>query len=342
MYVVSHLYKKQISTSQKLDFPGCGLPCKYNQVYWGLHNSDTHMIDLSFWIYTTIFLLISTILWINHCMDIKSFIKSSQESCIHRPLLFHAPFCIAINLVIGSLCFIIPLIIGKDSTVCSEDINNIQTMAIINPGASIPCTISGLSYSVSILMAGVYTAIFSMTLWKQFYAPLNSIWTEIKHKSYCKCLNHNCCCFEIFDKCCNAKVYQSNKTKIFIHFLCWCIAIIYSLFAWRNQEINSLDPLGICLVGANSVQDNIFRYNILPHAITLGVSVLFFPAAIILLYRLRTHGDQDMKIQHKKLSCRLLIFFICVLSALFLMLLVTTAAVNYFCAICKYDSHLLW
>ena len=278
-------------------------------------------------------------------MDIQSFKKTSSKSCIHRPLLYQATFCIAINFVIATLCFIIPLMIGKDTIVCSEDINNIETMAVINPGASIPCTISGLCFSVPALMAGIYTAIFSMTLWKQFYAPLNSIWTELKHTPYCKCLNFIPCpcacnvCKEQCDKCCRDLTHRRNKEPLtcwyafcgkraFIHYFCWSIGITYSIFAWIGQEITSLDPLGICLVGSARGKGGIVAYNVIPHSITLGISALFLPAAIILLIRFATRNDSGVDTKHKKLGWRLLVFFLCVLNGLTLMLVTITATVN--------------
>ena len=324
-------------------------------MYWGLSSQNLNTIDVAIWIYSGIFLLIATIIGLNHCMDIQSYKKTSRKSCIYRPLLYQSTFCIAILFAIATLCFIIPLIIGKNNIVCSEDINNIETMAVINPGASISCTISGLCFSVSALMAGMYTAIFSMTLWKQFYAPLNSIWTELKHKSYCKCLNlitipcqcNHSECKNKCEQCCSDLIRCRNNEPLtcwyafcgkraFIHYCCWSIGLTYTIFAWIGQEITSFDPLGICIIGSARGKGGIVAYNVIPHSITMGIASLFLPAAIILLIRFATRNDSGVDTKHKKLGWRLLVFFLCVLNGLTLMLVTITATVNLFYISCNF------
>eukprot|EP01084_Bolivina_argentea_P284033 486641_1 len=302
----------------------CGLQCKYNNVLWKLQDYEMNLIDTFWWIYTILFLILCIIVWINICMNIKY----SSEKCIHRPYLFQAPFCLNISYTIAAICFLIPLIVGKDNIICSKDIDNIKTVSVINPGSSSSCTLLGIVWYTAKMLIALYTATFSITLWKQFYAPLNSIYTELKHKIYCKC-----CCYsiEIISSaiCCNCKSCiccscKDNNTnadspfidvmyskKFLLHYCIFIISIAYTTFGYINHKINPIDPFGICSIGTVEYESTII-YLVIPHTCCLTISSSFLLPAVILFIRIHKQSEECNSSQTKAFSYRLLIYFICV------------------------------
>lgn len=165
----------------------CALRCEYSTILWGHTDDELSSISSFFLIMSMLYLILVIIIWTNIIFDIKY----SKEKCINRPFLFHAPICMVINYSIVALCILLPIILGQDNFVCANDKDNIKTVTTHNPNGSILCTLSGCLFYSSEMLVGIYTAAFSISLWKQFYAPLNSVYAELKSKTYCKC----CCKF---------------------------------------------------------------------------------------------------------------------------------------------------
>ena len=104
----------------------CGLLCEYGDVLWGIPPKDQQLIDSFLYICSIVFLFMIIIVWTNQCMDLR---LSNDERCCHRGFLFHAPLCLVSFYTFVALCFLVPLLIGKENVVCTEDIDDNLTVS---------------------------------------------------------------------------------------------------------------------------------------------------------------------------------------------------------------------
>eukprot|EP01084_Bolivina_argentea_P199839 341850_1 len=162
-------------------------------------------------------------------------------------------------------------------------------------------------------MAGGYTAFYSMSLWSEFYAPLNSIWIELQNATYCKC------CCELVSRVWNrfpsfnhqdyvphfrakwARLLSSRDA--FKHYFIWLVTLIYTIAGVSERAIQSAPVLGICTIGTRGSQSTI-TYNIIPHTIWLVLSFIFLPVAILLLIRVARLGNTQTKSTFNQLKWR--------------------------------------
>eukprot|EP01083_Nonionella_stella_P242517 845904_1 len=294
----------------------CGLRCENTQILWNVDDAQLQLMDTFFLICGTVFLCMCIII----CINIRNDLKSEQKACCQREFLFHAPLCIVFGYIIIAFCFLLPLVIGKETITCAEDLDGVQTFGSYNPGGNQLCTIMGILFYGANIIVGGYTALFSISLWRVFYAPLTSIWKELKTKTYCKCCCHiiqtlsplvpRCKCDYTYDcrpkrsRCC--MVFCS--TKAWKHYIIYATAIIYIHMGYSYKRIQSAPMIGICSIGARDSRQNMI-YNIIPQSIHLIISTLFLPCAIALLIRLSTHhGSGKLTF----LKWKLLVYFLCI------------------------------
>ena len=108
----------------------CGLICQYGDVLWGIPPEDQELTDYFLYICSILFLFMLIIVWINQCMDLKF---SEDERCCHRGFLFHAPICLVCFYTFVALCFLVPLVIGKENVVCTDDLDDNLTVSSYVP-----------------------------------------------------------------------------------------------------------------------------------------------------------------------------------------------------------------
>ena len=181
----------------------------------------------------------------------------------------------------------------------------------------------------AILGIGGYTAAFSIALWRQFFAPLSSIWVELESKSYC-----NCCCMTMTQcgvacrrtsctkrchRCCDCltEYIPSSISCLSPHAIIYILSAIYVLVGVMERDIDAVPPIGICLIGTRT-EAKTWRYHIIPESLFLFLSALFLGPALLLLLRFaRKNSDinQATKREFRHLQWRLLAFFLCILTA---------------------------
>eukprot|EP01084_Bolivina_argentea_P090080 162369_1 len=302
----------------------CALRCENTQILYGIDDEEMSLIDNFNWIFCSLFLALCIVIWINICMDIKF----SKHKCIQRPFLFHAPICIVLMYTIVAICFLLPLIIGKDSITCAHDVNNVKTFGSYNPGASYGCTIAGIIFYFAELSVGLYTLFFSIALWKQFNSALRSMLKDLI--AVCRCRN-NCEKINLCICTCTAAdntVHVSENRKsvpllfsktMLTHFGIYSFVIICIIIGCFDKAIGSIPPLGICALGTlGNDNTKYIIYQIIPLSIISILSTLFLPAAIVLLIRITKQSKStNIKSQFSKLQSRLLVYFIFVQIAWF-------------------------
>lgn len=199
-----------------------------------------------------------------------------------------------------------------------------------NPGSSGWCTLVGIIFYGAILGIGGYTASFSIALWRQFFAPLNSIWRELQSKSYCSCccaLITRCtfchfnqcavCWTECIGECLFYVPARIQRTVYCLspHCLIYALSIIYVLFGCMERGIDAVPPIGICIMGTRDAAKTI-RYHIVPETVFLILSALFLAPAIVLLIRIAgSNGNRETRKEFRHLQWRMLAFFLCILVA---------------------------
>lgn len=200
-----------------------------------------------------------------------------------------------------------------------------------NPGSSAWCTVVGIAFYGTILGTGGYTACFSMALWRQFFAPLNSIWHELEHKSYCKCCcglltrcrlsSPQCCtacdeCKSAMDDCllCLPKQTKQSICCVSPHFAIFTMIIVYVLCGCMERGIDAIPPIGLCLIGTRD-DGKTLRYHVIPETTFLFLSALFLIPAVALLVRLASvNVNREKKKEFRHLQWRMLVFFLCILA----------------------------
>eukprot|EP01084_Bolivina_argentea_P006144 11630_1 len=306
----------------------CGLLCEYGDVLWGIDPQHQHITDIFLYVCSIMFLLMIIISGTNQCMDIQ---LSNQERCCRRGFLFHAPICLIFFYAFVAICFLVPLAIGKENLVCVNDIDDNLTVSMKNPGGSMLCTIVGSLFYAATLLFGLYTMGFTFVLWRQFFSPLQSLWSKLRTYTIC-CPCRVCVDFTISpivrpcllhlettkmmsrmsSQSSSSPVSKKKKRKLtygdifcsatsYAHYILWLIAIIMTSITLIEDSIDAFTPLGICTAGGQE-ESSMIKYNIIPFTIVFLASTIFVPFAIYLLWKVNSYSANE---EHRKMMTNL-------------------------------------
>ena len=214
-----------------------------------------------------------------------------------------------------------------------------------NPGGSMVCTVIGSLFYAATLLFGLYTMGFTFVLWRQFFVPLQSLWSRLKtYKICCPCaifmdyiispITRPCFLYFETNQMLNRMNSHSSQMKntmdsrlrkkrrpvtcgdifcsstSFAHYLLWMIAVIMTGMALYDDVVDGFSPLGICTV-AGQEEGSIIKYNVIPFTAVFIAATFFVPFAIYLLCKVADiSSNKEQKRLLRNLGARILWYFI--------------------------------
>ena len=313
---------------QQIDF-ACGVQCRYKDIFWGDTQQDIALYNdiglfRCFITYPAIIIAM-----INHLMEIKF----SQIKYRERSTIFHLYIPMMLILFIMDAYIVVSAQLGRDWVLCSKDLNDILTVTINNRSRGhFACSFSAILLDALNKLKQLYSIMFCLLLWKQFFAPLRSLSEELQEKSVCKpccCLaqtcTQNCVCQKCIDalKQCDmesTRISESDATcaclcsKIF-HVHCFVFLLTGALetlhFIVSDQQ--PLIVIPACLPALSETANQLWFFILeIPWYLEIIVYGTFFPNAVYLLCKFMKYNQRDNhhNIQVTRLGKRLLGFYL--------------------------------
>ena len=307
----------------------CGVQCRYKDIIWADTQQDIYLYWwIGFWRSFIVFPAIIMAM-INHIMEIKySDIKYRQRSTI-----FHLYIPMMIILIVFETFMIISGAFGRNYVVCSKDLNDILTIVINNRSRGhFACSFSAIFLDTLGKLRQLYSIMFCLLLWKQFFAPLRSLSEELQEKQVCKpccCLVQTCTQNYLCQKCVDTlkqcdmestRISESDATYAYLcsrtfHVHCF-VFLLTGVLEIVHYTVSNQQPLifvPTCLPALDETANHLWLVILeIPFYLEIIVYGTFFPNAAYLLCKFMRYNQHDNQnnIQIIRLGKRLLGFYV--------------------------------